>query len=323
MNTDRQFSTPVQNQQGSLSRLALIQQAASRSAVLPPAGQNRHSKLSLFEVSQMSGVSISMVERAKINGQEFVEELEWLRHETTSRCFLDSEMWVNEILAYLPDKWCAPNSLNLHKAHNKTGAGLNLDSSPITSPLSAACFSPGDDVMPRAKQVHTSRFAHSLIKNKEFRRAAYFLEKTQRHSRADHFLQFRCLFLAYYQEHLENDAEGVERKTSFGEDKSQMASLYQRMSDENLRENEDVWFEYLMGLIEVELGLKDEAAKTFRSVVQREPRWVVFWCNSEQHKRKILILKSDGSCFTRHGKSFPEIALAVLCNPEMSHLSFI
>uniref|UniRef100_A0A8R1HRQ4 Uncharacterized protein n=2 Tax=Caenorhabditis japonica TaxID=281687 RepID=A0A8R1HRQ4_CAEJA len=33
---------------------------------------------------------------------------------------------------------------------------------------------------------------------------------------------------------------------------------------------------------------------------------------------KPLTLRSDGSCFTRHGKSFPEIELAVLCNPEMS-----
>lgn len=126
--------------------------------------------------------------------------------------------------------------------------------------------------MPKAKREHTARFAHSLIRNKEFRRAAFFLAKTMSGNRVDHFLHYRCLFLAYYQEHLENDAEGVERKTSFGEDKSQFASLHQTMTDEHLRENDDPWYEYLMGLLEVELGLKNEAMKTMQNVVLREPR---------------------------------------------------
>nr|pir hypothetical protein F10C5.2 - Caenorhabditis elegans [Caenorhabditis elegans] len=267
------FSTPVQN--STASRLALIQQAAARSGALPPAGQYRGSKLSPFDVSQMSGVSISMVERAKINGPEFVEELEWLRQQTTSRCFLDAEMWTNEILAHLPDKWCAPNTLNLYNQVSE----LVLDNtrSPMASPASNSLYAPGEDQMPTVKRNHTSRFAQSLIKNKEFRRAAFFLEKTMNGNKLDHFLHFRCLFLAYYQEHLENDAEGIERKTSFAEERSPFSLLYQRMEDKKLRENEDVWFEYLMGLLEVELGLKDLAEKSFRNVVIREPRIWPAW----------------------------------------------
>ena len=57
------FSTPIER---SLNRLTLIQQAAARSGALPAAGQFRNSKLSPFEVSQMSGVSISMVKQWKI-----------------------------------------------------------------------------------------------------------------------------------------------------------------------------------------------------------------------------------------------------------------
>lgn len=49
------------------------------------------------------------------------------------------------------------------------------------------------------------------------------------------------------------------------------------MEDKKLRENEDVWFEYLMGLLEVELGLKDLAEKSFRNVVIREPRIWPAW----------------------------------------------
>ncbi|CAI2349583.1 unnamed protein product [Caenorhabditis sp. 36 PRJEB53466] len=276
MSTDRQFSTPVQNQV-TLSRLALIQQAATRSGALPPAGQHRNSKLSPFDVSQMSGVSISMVERAKINGSEFVEELEWLRKEAAARCFLDAELWVNEILAFLPDKWCTPAGMNLYNTTSKPTQMYDDSSFNVTSPTTSGAFSPGSEAVPIAKREHLSRFAHTLIKNREFRRAAFFLEKTAKSSRADHFLHFRCLYLAAYQDHLENDSEGVERKTSFGEEKSKFAELLQRMEDEDLRENEDVWFEYLMGLLEVEIGLKEHAGRTFKNVLRRDPRLWPAW----------------------------------------------
>ncbi|UMM13675.1 hypothetical protein L5515_001833 [Caenorhabditis briggsae] len=167
--TDRNFSTPIDR---SLNRLTLIQQAAQRSGALPAAGQLRYSKLSPFDVSQMSGVSISMVERGKINGHEYIRELEWLQKETSHRCFLDAELWTNEILAYLPNDWCN-----------------------------------GSD----------------------------------------------------------------------SEENSPFSLLLQKMVNEKLREHEDVWFEYLMGLLEVQLGLKVEAEKSFRSVIVRDPRIWPAW----------------------------------------------
>ncbi|KAF1763565.1 hypothetical protein GCK72_011831 [Caenorhabditis remanei] len=259
----------------SMSRLTLIQQAAARSGALPAPGQFRNSKLSPFEVSQMSGVSISMVERGNINSRDFTRELEWLLQETTERCFLDAEMWTGEILAYLPNEWCEGSQPDIWNTSVKVFANDSTES--MTSPTSSAANMPGDVVVPKAKYAYSSRFARSLIKNKDFRRAASFLEKTVNENRVDHFLYYRCLFLAYYQEHLENDSEGVERKTSFAEEKSPFSILHQRMTDEKLRENDDVWFEYLMGLIEVQLGLKVEAEKSFKNVITREPRHWPAW----------------------------------------------
>ncbi|EFP12467.1 hypothetical protein CRE_29638 [Caenorhabditis remanei] len=268
MSADKMFSTPIER---SLNRLTLIQQAAARSGALPAAGQFRNSKLSPFEVSQMSGVSISMIERGKINSREFIQELEWFQQETSTRCFIDGELWTNEILAYLPNEWLVESETTVW--HTNVKPFVNDSLSSITSPSSST---QREDVTPK-KDSYSSRFARTLIKNKDFRRAAHFLEKTIKDSRSDHFLYYRCLFLAYYQEHLENDSEGVERKTSFAEEKSPFSILYQRMIDEKLRENDDVWFEYLMGLLEVQLGLKVEAEKSFRSVIIREPRHWLAW----------------------------------------------
>uniref|UniRef100_A0A1I7U864 TPR_REGION domain-containing protein n=1 Tax=Caenorhabditis tropicalis TaxID=1561998 RepID=A0A1I7U864_9PELO len=273
MSADRNFSTPVQNQT-SLSRIALLQQAAQRSGALPQPGQLRHSKLSPFDVSQMSGVSISMVERAKINRQEFVDELEWLRRETTSRCFLDAELWTNELLAYMPDKWCSPTSLGLYSSHSKPNVH-NISPSSLTSPPQGQATR--SDELPNSKKDYISKFALTLIRNKEFRRAADFLKKTMKTNKLDKFLHYRSLFLAYYQEHLENDSEGVERKTSYAEEASPFGILHEQMIEHKLREDEDVWFEYLMGLIEVQLGLKSEAEKSMKSVITREPRLWPAW----------------------------------------------
>ncbi|EGT40221.1 hypothetical protein CAEBREN_29761, partial [Caenorhabditis brenneri] len=211
------------------------------------------------------------VERAKISRNEFVDELEWLRRETTLRCFLDAEMWTNEILAYMPDKWCSPTTLPLYNSHSNPPMYESSPSS-IASPPPSASGTDGED-LPRSKRDYISKFAISLIKNKDFRRAAHFLEKTMKKNKMDLFLHYRALYLAYYQEHLENDSESVERKTSYAEGSSPFALLYQRMVDEKLRVNEDVWFEYLMGLLEIQLGLKADAEKSMRNVIHREPRY--------------------------------------------------
>ncbi|ULU12730.1 hypothetical protein L5515_001833 [Caenorhabditis briggsae] len=268
--TDRNFSTPIDR---SLNRLTLIQQAAQRSGALPAAGQLRYSKLSPFDVSQMSGVSISMVERGKINGHEYIRELEWLQKETSHRCFLDAELWTNEILAYLPNDWCNGSDSGLWNSGVKPF--LNDSYSSISSPTSSAAHVP--EHATKLKSKYTSKFARTLIKNKEFRRASTFLEKTMKENVEDLFLYYRVLFLAYYQEHLENDCEGIERKTSFAEENSPFSLLLQKMVNEKLREHEDVWFEYLMGLLEVQLGLKVEAEKSFRSVIVRDPRIWPAW----------------------------------------------
>ncbi|CAP33547.1 Protein CBG15203 [Caenorhabditis briggsae] len=228
----------------SLSRLTLIKKAGARSSALPAAGQPYYADLSPFEVSQMSGVSISMIQREAIDSRQFVSELEWLHQQTIDRCFLDAEMWTGEVLAYLPSKWRE-----------------DADSMNFSTP----------------RHSYTSRFARTLIKNKDFRRAAHFLEKTMAENPSDRFLYYRTLFLAHFQEHLENDSEGIERKTSFSGKKSPFSSLYQKMQDEKLRENDDVWFEYLMGLLEVQLGLKKEAEKSFKSVIVKEPRLWPAW----------------------------------------------
>ncbi|CAI5445279.1 unnamed protein product [Caenorhabditis angaria] len=246
-----------------MSRYSLIYQAALRSH-LGTMQQHRNSKLSPFEVSQMSGISISMIERENIPGDAFLKEMYWLRDELVSHCFLDGELWVNEILAYCPERFYG----NIF---------TEFDSSSINPPSETSFDCNSNDNVKAFRAKQNAKFATTLIRNREFQRAAFFLEKNRKINKLDNFVYFRCLFLAYYQENMENDAEGIERKTSFGEEKSKFASLYETMNEENLRENEDVFFEYLMGLIEVELGQKEDAYNTFKHVVEREPSLWPAW----------------------------------------------
>ncbi|EGT47863.1 CBN-MAT-3 protein [Caenorhabditis brenneri] len=265
---------PLREIKPEVSRIALIKQAATRSAALPAPGQFLNSQPSPFDVSQMSGISISMIDRGKLNKKEFVAELEWLRQESSSRCFLDSELWANEILAHMPDNWTdeVENSDPMSSTR-----GMEVDESPNTAPSPTPLLAPGDVEMSEEKCGYTSEFARTLINNKEFRRAAFFLKKTMHKNRRDSFLHYRSLYLAYYREQMENDAEGVERKTSYQEGKSPFAVLLERMVDEKCRENEDPWLEYLMGLLEIELGLKTEGEVSLRNAIVREPRMWPAW----------------------------------------------
>uniref|UniRef100_A0A1I7UK08 TPR_REGION domain-containing protein n=1 Tax=Caenorhabditis tropicalis TaxID=1561998 RepID=A0A1I7UK08_9PELO len=248
-------------------RLSLVKQSAAFSKT--NSERPRASGSSAYDASTVTGVSISMVDKGKINKQDFLEELEWLRDESAARCFLDSELWANEILAYMPENW-----ENVRPRKPEVAA-----MSPVPSEYDAPApvLAPGDVEMSEEKRDHTSKFARTLIKNKEFRRAAFFLEKTMKKNRYDHFLYYRALFLAHYQEHLENDSEGVERKTSFQDEKSPFATLHEQMTEQKLRESSDPWFELLMGLIEVQLGLKKDAEATMRNVIQKEPRMWPAW----------------------------------------------
>ncbi|CAB3402772.1 unnamed protein product [Caenorhabditis bovis] len=265
------LNTPVpSNRNNQSDRLTLIQQAAARSGLASMAGPGhlRHTKLSPFDVSQMSGVSISMIERAKIDGAQFIKELVWLRKEANSHSFLDAELWANELLAYCPEKLSMYAEL---KCDMEDG---NISSTSLGAP---AGFVSSEEAVVEFRREQNTQFALSLLRNREFQRAAFFLAKNRKLNKLDNFMYYRCLFLAHYQENMENDAEGIERKTSFGEEKTKFATLYEEMNEDNAREKDDPLFEYLLGLIEIELGLKKDACETMKSVVEREPRWWPAW----------------------------------------------
>ncbi|CAD6198243.1 unnamed protein product [Caenorhabditis auriculariae] len=249
-------------------RLTLIQQAAIRSGTGALHAAGIPQKQSPFDVSQISGVSISHIERPNLDGIAFVSELIWLQNEASSHYMLDAELWTNELLAHCPEKLMTfyANTVDYEERNDSDGP-LNKKFHPTGS----------QSAVERFRHLQQSKFAAALMRDRDFNRARFLLKKTREHIDSDRFMYYRCKFLGIMQDYLELDAENLERRMKNKNDKVHFAELYDEMTVEKLREDPDVFFEYLIGLLEMEIGLKQQAYKTMKSCVFREPRLWPAW----------------------------------------------
>ncbi|VDN05838.1 unnamed protein product [Thelazia callipaeda] len=179
-----------------------------------------------------------------VDGVAVIADLNWL--------FAESEKRASEMLFYLSDDW--------HKAYvkQKPSAPEKVEKAPKTTELH------------RAK---LASFGKSLIKKREFYRAAYFLKQLKNESSYDRFMYYWARYLAYEHNRLEAEADAIGRyefdNTEFKELHNELCAL-----GNNHPEYFDTFLLYLLGKVRCSLKLEEMAKEAFlESIMLNRAMW--------------------------------------------------
>lgn len=202
-----------------------------------------------YEVSVNEG-------KSAVNPANVVLDLLWLSEQCEQRCMLECSQWVTEQLHHLPDShFEAFNLIKLSNADEQKGP-VNIWS---------------------AKENALIKFIRSLILNKNYNRAKFFLSKSKRMTSLENFLYYFSWYMICIRSKLENDADDLDRKEDYGDIQFSALCTDFEAFKKNSPESFDCFLNYLLGLIRKRNGDTDTAIQAFYEAIQQDNRCWPAW----------------------------------------------
>uniref|UniRef100_A0A914CYX8 Cdc23 domain-containing protein n=1 Tax=Acrobeloides nanus TaxID=290746 RepID=A0A914CYX8_9BILA len=132
-------------------------------------------------------------ESKKFDYAEIVSDLIWIAEECELRCMFDSTKWIYEILSNL-----SPLHFDAYEKSKEKASASNSAFSTLSS-----------------SDRFIVKHAKELIRDKEYHRAKFFLERFNLRGTYETFLYYWSWYLISLRERQEAEAEGLTRKQEF------------------------------------------------------------------------------------------------------------
>uniref|UniRef100_A0A7I5E9M7 TPR_REGION domain-containing protein n=1 Tax=Haemonchus contortus TaxID=6289 RepID=A0A7I5E9M7_HAECO len=198
----------------------------------------------------------------KINGVQFVADLQWLLDCCDERFLTDTSKWVLEILAYCPAAWINDFA---DIVDNTSIDGASTSSHPPPAIHSTSINLGNRNLL----------FGKNLLLNRDFARASFFLKRAKLVGPVERFLYYWSKYLFCVRTHLENEAEAIDRKAVEHGDDSDFTKLLREIGREP--RPLDIFLLYLEGKIQASLGVSQAAAATMKEVLKMDSRFWPAW----------------------------------------------
>ncbi|VDL84341.1 unnamed protein product, partial [Nippostrongylus brasiliensis] len=196
----------------------------------------------------------------KLNGAQFVADLQWLLDRCDERFLTDTSKWVLEILTHCPESW-------LNDFGDSVGDCPSASTSvhPPTSTPSSIVTVGNRNLL----------FGKNLLVNRDFARASFFLKRTKLLGSVERFLYYWSRYQGCVRTHLENEAEAIDRKAVEHNDDSDYTKLLREIGQEP--RPLDIFLLYLEGKIQASLGVTEAATSTMKEVLKMDSRFWPAW----------------------------------------------